>query len=241
MGREPGFPRSGEYRVNGQDGVPQLGWRCVEAAAVLLAPREREVVLGDLAEMDRGAWRGLGDVVGLAARRQLALWRSWRPWAASLGLSLPASLLLMGWSVAASGAVGGLIGEPAQARWLWLSVSRLFLVTCWAWMAGFAVGSVSRGALWASVLACLGPCVHCVSLWPGHGLSFLELLVFVPPGVWGVWRGCRVQRLDVSLAVFLAAVGTFAFLISGKGGWMYSCSLLWPGFYLTATARRRQA
>ena len=86
----------------------RAGWRCVEAAAGLLAPVEREVVLGDLAETDRGAWRGLGDVLGLAARRQLALWRSWRPWAASFGLALPASLFLMGWSVAASGAVAGL-------------------------------------------------------------------------------------------------------------------------------------
>ena len=60
------------------------------------------MVLGDLAEMDCDVWRGLGDVLGLVARRQLALWRSWRPWAASVGLALPASLFLMGCSVAAS-------------------------------------------------------------------------------------------------------------------------------------------
>jgi hypothetical protein len=226
--------------MKGQGAVSGAGWRCIEAAAGLLAPLEREVVLGDLAEMNRGAWRGLGDVLGLAARRQLALWRSWRPWAASFGLALPASLFLMGWSVAASAAVAGFLGEPEQAHLLWLSVSRLFLVMCWAWMAGFVVGSVSRGTIWASLLACCAPCLYCLSLWPGHGLSALRLLIFVLPGLWGVWRGRRELRLGLGWAVFLAAMATFAPLMRGKGGWMYGCWLLWPGWYLAATARREQ-
>jgi len=221
--------------------VSGAGWRCIEVAAGLLAPQEREVVLGDLVETECGVLRGLGDVLDLASRRQLALWRSWRPWAASFGLALPASLFLMGWSVAASGAIASLLGGPAQARLLWLSFSRLFLVIAWAWMAGLVVGAVSRGTLWASVLACCVPCLHCLSMWPGHGLSFLRLLIFVLPGLWGVWRGQRELRLGLGLAVFLAAMGTLAFLISGKGGWIYGCGLLWPGWYLAATARRTRA
>lgn len=216
------------------------GWRFIEAAAVLLPPKDREVVLGDLVEMGRGAWCGLGDVLGMVARRQLSLWRSWRPWAASFGLALPASLFLMGWSVAASGAVASLLGGPAQTRLLWLSFSRLFLVICWAWMAGFVVGTISRGTLWASVLACCWACLHCLSMWPGHGLSFLRLLIFVLPALSGLWRGRRELRLGLSLAFFLAAMGTIAFVVSGRGGWMYSCGLLWPGWYLSATARRKQ-
>jgi hypothetical protein len=225
--------------MKGNVGIGGVRWRCVEAAAVLLAPMEREVVLGDLAETNRSVWRGLGDVLNLAARRQLALWKGWRPWASSIGLALPASLFLMGWSVAASGAVASLVGEPAQLSALGLSLSRLFLVTCWAWMAGFVVGSVSRGTLWASALACCGPCLHCLSLWPGHGLSFLRLLVFLLPGLYGVWRGRLEFRIGLSVAVFLAAAGALAFLISGKGGWIYSSSLLWPGLYLTAMAKRK--
>jgi len=222
--------------MNGQT----KGWRFIEAAAGMLAPQDREVVLGDLAEMDKGTWRGLGDVLSLAARRQFALWRSWRPWAASLGLALPASLFLMGWSVAASGAAASLLAGPPQARLIWLSLSKVFLVMSWAWMAGFVVGAVSRGALWASVLACGGPCVHCLSLWPGHGLSCLRLLIFVLPGVWGLWRGRRELTLGTGMAIFLASTGALAFLISGKGGSIYGCSLLWPGWYLAATARRRE-
>src|SRR5262249_17509790 len=178
--------------------------------------------------------------LSLAARRQLAMWRNWRPWAASFGLALPASLFLMGCSVAASAAVASLLDEPEQARLLWLSVSRLFLVICWAWTAGFAVGSVSRGTLWASVLGCCVPCLYCLSKWPGHGFSFLRLLIFVLPALWGVWRGRRDLQLSLGWAVFLAAVATLAPLMWSKGGWMYGCCLFWPGCYLTVTARRRQ-
>ena len=224
--------------MKGQCDVSGAGWRCIEVAAGLLTPLEREVVLGDLVETDCGVWRGLGDVLGLAWRRQLALWRSWRPWAASFGLALPASLFLMGWSVATSGVVASLLGGPAQAPLLWLSFSRLFLVISWAWMAGFVVGAVSRGTLWASVLACCVPCLHCLSMWPGHGLSFLKLLIFLIPGVWGVWRGRRELRLGLGVSVFLATIGTLALFISGKDGWVYGCWLLWPGWYLAVTARR---
>jgi hypothetical protein len=226
--------------MNGQGGVSGTGWRCIEAAAAFLQPLEREAVLGDLAETDCGAWRGLSDVLGLAARRQLALWRNWRPWAASFGLAWPASLFLMGCSVAASGAVAGFLEEPSQSRLLWLSISRLFLVVSWAWIAGFVVGAVSRGTLWASVLGCLAPCLDCLSKWPGHGFSGLRLLIFVLPGLWGVCRARRDPRLGLGWAVFLAAIAALAPLMWGNGGWMYGCWLLWPGWYLAATARRRR-
>jgi hypothetical protein len=219
---------------------PTASWRCVEAAAGLLAPLEREVVLGDLAETDCDVWRGLGDVLGLVARRQLALWKSWRPWAASFGLALPASLFLMGCSVEASAAVADVLREPEQAQLLWLSLFTLFLVISWAWMAGFVIGSVSRATLWASLLACCVPCLYCLSKWPGHGLSHLRLLIFLLPGLWGVWRGRREMRLGLGWAVLLAAMATLTPLMWGKGGWVYGCWLFWPGWYLAATARRKQ-
>jgi hypothetical protein len=89
----------------------------------LLGAHEREVVLGDLAESDGAAWRGLTDVLGLAARRQLELWAIWRPWAASLGLALPASLFLMGCSVALSRGFDGFFHGPVPASLLGISLS----------------------------------------------------------------------------------------------------------------------
>jgi hypothetical protein len=216
------------------------GWRSVEAAAGLLAPVEREVVLGDLAETDREVWRALGDVLGLAARRQLSQWRSWRPWAASVGLALPASLFLMGCSVAASADLACALGEPGQVQLLWFSLPRLLLVIAWAWMAGFVVGSVSRATLWASLLACAVPCLYCLSKWPGEGLSHLRLVVFFLPGLCGVWRGRREMQLGPNWAVLLAAMAMLTPLMWSRGGWVYGCWLLWPGGYVAAMARRKQ-
>src|SRR5580658_236029 len=112
------------------------GWNCVEAAAGMLEPREREWMLGDLAESDRGVWSALWDVLGLAARRHLELWASWRPWAASFGLALPASLFLMGCSVAASWELSDLFRRPVTASLLEISLSKILLLICWGWMAG---------------------------------------------------------------------------------------------------------
>lgn len=225
--------------MKGRGGISGIGWRCIEASAGLLAPLEREVVLGDLAEMDRGAWCGLCDVLGMAARRQLALWRSWRPWAASLGLALPASLFLMGFSLAASEAISGLLIEPSNTPLLWRSVSRLFLLMCWAWMTGFALSAVSRETLWASLLGCFAPCLDCLLRWPGHGLSGLRLLVFLVPWLWGVWRGRRSLQLSFNWAIFLAATTLLAPLMWGHGGWLHGCWLLWPGCYLAVTAKHK--
>jgi len=215
-----------------------IRWRCVEAAAELLGPRDREIVLGDLAETDRSIWSELGDVLSLAALRQITLWKNWRPWAATFGLALPASLFLMGCSLAATGAAFTFFDDPSNMQLLWRSISRLFLLTCWAWMAGFTVGAVSRGTLWASLLGCCAPCLYCLSKWPGHGLSELQLLIFLIPGLWGAWRGLNDLRLGRGWACFLASIAMFTPLMWSRGGWMYGCWLLWPGWYLAAAARR---
>jgi hypothetical protein len=225
--------------MKGAFGISGMGCRCIELATELLAPVEREVMLGDLVESDRSVWSGLGDVLSLVALRQIACWRSWRSWAASLGLALPASLFLMGCSVAASAAISNLFIEPTSAPLLWRFASRLFLLICWAWMAGFAVGAISRGTVWASSLACCAPCLFCLSKWPGHGLAELQLLIFLVPGVWGTWCGWKRVHLGLGWALFLGSIAMLAPSMWGKGGWMYGCCLLWPGWYLVVTAKRR--
>jgi hypothetical protein len=227
--------------MKGSVGIGGIRWRCVEAAAGLLAPLEREIVLGDLAESHRSIWSGLGDVLSLVALRQLTLWKSWRPWAATFGLALPASLFLMGCSLAATRAISTFFNDPSSVPLLWCSISRLFLVICWAWMAGFAAGAVSRGTLWASLLGCCAPCLYCLSKWPGHGLSELQLLIFLIPGLWGASRGLKDLRLDLAWALFLASIAMLTPLMWGKGGWMYGGWLLWPGWYLAAAARHEPA
>jgi hypothetical protein len=217
--------------------VTGASWSCVEAAAGMLDAPEREVVLGDLVESKCGAWAGLQDVLGLAARRHLELWASWRPWAASFGLALPVSLFLMGCSVAASGEFDGLLRGSLTVSLLEIPLSKILLLSCWAWMAGFAVGAISRRTLWASALACCVPCLVCLSKWPGDWVSALRLFLFLAPALSGVAVGLRRAQLGFGWAVFLAAMAMLVPLMLDIGGW-YGLGLLWPGWFLVAKARR---
>lgn len=211
------------------------GWACVEAAAGLLEAREREIVLGDLTEGGCDVWRGLSDVLGLALRRHAELWTSWSPWAASVGLAWPASLFLMGNSVAVSGALLRLgHGAPVVP-----AVGRLVLLMILAWMAGYVTGTISRKTLWASALACVVPCCFCLALWPGSWLGALRLLVFVAPAFCGVWMGRRRERLALRWAVMAAAAAMLVPVMWEQGGGLYGVGVLWPAVYLVCTARRR--
>jgi hypothetical protein len=82
--------------------MTNFGWSLVEATAQLLDGEEREAVLGDLVEAGENAFQALLDITGLIFRLQAELWRSWRPWLAAFGVSLPASLFLMGSSLSVS-------------------------------------------------------------------------------------------------------------------------------------------
>src|SRR5256885_15230783 len=71
-------------------------WSLVDVFSQLLERDEREAVRGDLAEAGDGAWHGLSDVAGLVIRRQVLLWKNWRPWLAAFRLALPGSFFLVG-------------------------------------------------------------------------------------------------------------------------------------------------
>lgn len=58
-----------------------------ELAALALEPREREIVLGDLAERGTSGGRAFFEVLGLAVRRQLLIWTDWRPWFGLIGIA----------------------------------------------------------------------------------------------------------------------------------------------------------
>ena len=52
----------------------------------LLESDARDVVLGDLAELNLGSLRSVRELCGLIARQQVRLWNVWRPWLALLGI-----------------------------------------------------------------------------------------------------------------------------------------------------------
>jgi hypothetical protein len=217
------------------------GWWCVETASGLLEPREREAVLGDLAEAGNPMFHGLLDVLGLALRRQMLLWKSWRPWVSAFGVALPNSFQLMGFSLLVSEMFQHVLGARSGMNALGLLFCRFALLVVLAWSCGFAVGAVSRRTLWVSVAACFFPCLFCLSRFKMPYPSPLSLLLFLPFALWGTWQGLRRVRLCSTSAVILAVSATVLAIVGWPGPRIFVLALIWPGWFLVATARRRPA
>jgi hypothetical protein len=205
----------------------------LELTAQLLEPSEREAVLGDLAEAGESGWRGLVNVLGLVIRRQTIPWKSWRPWLAAFGLALPASFLLLGFSLSVSWHYRNFVDMGAG---LLLLVSQVFLLAAWSWSSGFVVGSLSRRTLWASIAASCFPCLFCLARFRGSSLPRYCLLLFLVPALCGVYRGLRIARIKLRTAIVVAAITTIA-MWSGSV-WKLNWFLIWPAWYMVATARK---
>jgi hypothetical protein len=227
--------------------VTGAGWSLVDLAAQLLERDEREAVLGDLVEAGESCWQALPGVLSLIIRRQALLWKNWRPWLASFGLALPASLLLMGFSLSVSQSyhqfiapailrTTGLIVRPG----FWLLLCNIFLLVLWSWTGGFVMGSVSRRTVWVSAVLSFLPCLFCLTRFRVESLSRFCLLLFLLPAIWGAFRGLRVIRIERSSAIVLAVAVTVLTIPawSKTGPWIPNFLLSWPAWYLVATAQR---
>jgi len=140
------------------------GWWLADQASRLLGQDEREAVRGDFSELGTTSATALREILGLVVRRQVGTWANRGPWLALVGLVLPLGFLLnvISRHWAASSAVyawlyvnnwtWGYLESPG-ARLDVLNISVAFVrecitLTCWAWTAGFALGSLSRRASW---------------------------------------------------------------------------------------------
>jgi hypothetical protein len=215
-----------------------FGWSLTEVAAQLLQQEEREVVLGDLSEAQESAWRGLLEVVGLVTRRQLLLWKSWRPWLSGFGLALPSCFPLMGASVGVSVAYQSLTGPRTHNQQL-LFLCQALLLTAWSWSGGFVVVKLSRQTVWASVLLCFAPCLFCLSRFRIPSLSRASLLLFLLPAAVGAFQSMRAIpiRFRAAFGLAVSVTATMFFMRSGNRVWFANWSLIWPVWYIVSTAR----
>ena len=218
--------------------MTSLGWSVVATTARLLEPCERESVLGDICESEGDVWSGIGDVAGLALRRQLQLWSDWRPWLATFGLTLPSSFLLMGFSLS----VSSMIRDLLHGAGAWTLLNQAILLAICAWSSGFVVSMLSRRTIWVSAAACLLPCMFCLSRFGVQHQSRWELLLFLLPGICGVWAG-RLKSparspIGRATALALATVST-GLVLPGTPSWPLILMLIWPGWFLVATSRQQ--
>jgi hypothetical protein len=218
-----------------------IAWKLIEAIALQLTPQEREIVLGDLIETRQTAWRGMREVSGLVARRQLQLWNDWRAWLAAPGLALPCSFLLMGFSFAISSDLrnrlvhgwqpGFFSTEPGEFISLLCKV--LVLLIC-AWAAGFIVESVSRRTFLVSAICCFLPCLFCLLRFRQESLPRFCLLLFLFPAVAGVCFSRRGRTINRRRAFALAPGATICMAVLGVRGHLsvLNWELIVPAWYL---------
>jgi hypothetical protein len=234
--------------------MTRAGWGLVDYASRLLAPNEREAVLGDLAEAGDTGWQGLLGVLWLVFRREVLLWKNWRPWLAGFGVALPSSFLLMGASLSVSWSYMRLLCPELLQQALLTRTSatvvllgQALLLIGWSWTGGFVVGSLSRRTLWASTLLCYSPCLFCLTRYRVQSLSPLCLLLFLLPAVCGVRQGLRISSVKLSTAIVRAVAVTLLMLPQWSSAgqtwwspprWSLNWLLIWPAWYLVATSWR---
>ena len=204
-----------------------------EMATVFLAPKDREAVLGDLAEAGASGWSALGSVLGVVVRQQVELWRAWPRWVAS-SVAFAGSLLLLGVSFGLSVHSRHLLrGERGYGSVL----CEALLMLLWAWTSGFVVGSLSGKTQWVSGVLCAMPCLACVLRFEDTSLSRLCVLLFLLPGVAGALQGVRRARLPHRTALTLAIAMT-ALMLMWNGMYMRNWFLFLPAWWLVAHAKR---
>jgi hypothetical protein len=228
-----------------------IGWSLVETTAQLLEGDRREAVLGDLLEAGESAWQALLGILSLVLRLNVAEWKSWRPWLAAFGVSLPASLLLMGASLSVSQGAQRFISRGFEAtalgKALPLLLCQALLLTGWSWTGGYVVGRLSRRTIWISAVLSCSPCLFCLARFHVPSLSRFCLLLFLLPAIWGVRQGLRRTRIRLSsMLVFTLTLMLLMVASSTSGGqrwwtprtWILDAILIWPACYLVAMAWR---
>jgi hypothetical protein len=222
----------------------------VEWLACGLSPDDREAVLGDLAEVGESGGQAFLSVAGLLMWRHLALWRNWRPWVAAFGLAMPASFLLMGFSVSIAQTYQSVIGSTVMqttglnvSPGLAVLLCDIGLLTAWSATGGGAVGTISRRTTWISATFSLLPCVFCLARFRIDCLSRLCLLLFLPPALAGLCFGLRAPRIRFGASLAVAIVTTALTIPhwNKPGPWLPNWMLNWPAWYLVAIARRPKA
>jgi len=230
-------------------------WSLVEAICRALPPDERQAVLGDLTERGEIGLSAVAGVAGLVARRQLSLWKSWRPWVASLGL-LPVLILFA--SVPPS-----IVHIVRRYPWqnvpqshpaiLSMLCAAALLTVGFSWTVGFVASSLARraalgaaviltaGAVWAIFQQQAARTVTAV-LFTG----LLQLTLYLAPFAYGLRCGAKSGRLAPARSLSLAGAAALLlavlapFQVPATKDLLLLAFFSWPILYLLATARWRE-
>jgi hypothetical protein len=217
--------------------------RSTNALSRSLDPKEREAVVGDLAELGMTDRQAMRSVLGLVLRRQLRVWKKWQPWFALVAIIAPVCPLLASLSTELDVGI-----FPSVVMWLRHGISydtgisssaflaavcfRAMALITWSWTSAFALGILSRRAVWLNgalfFMLCLVSAVRGLLSVPLLWLTpwawfaiFVKFLVVLIPAYFGLRQSAKSAGLKVEWMVPLAAwtvtTGALAFWTHGWG------------------------
>lgn len=143
-------------------------WRAAETVCQLLRDDLRVAVRGDLEELGASGATALRQSLGTLVRSQTAVWATWHPWLALLGVVLPIGLLLSHvsrwladfnavylWLYINNWTWGYLASAGARSELATIAASALMgaaALVAWSWTSGYILALLSRRALWLTTL-----------------------------------------------------------------------------------------
>jgi hypothetical protein len=109
-----------------------------------------------------------------------------------------------------------------------------------SWTGGFVLASASRHTMWVNAAMCFSLCLFCMARFHVESLSKFCLILFLLPSALGVHWGMIGRSIRMDLALFAAIFATLsmAFLSITGGIWSVGWMLIWPAWYIVATAGR---
>lgn len=223
--------------------MSNLWTRCTQALSKTLDSTEREIALGDLAELGINDRRAFKAVLGLVLRRQLGLWKEWEPWFVLVAIVVPVCPFLATQSM-------GLNFFPHLVMWFHHGVAyrtgvssaallaefcfRASALITWSWNSAVALGALSRKTIWANgvlfFLLCAFFAVYRLP-YPGRALWFTpwawtpivsNFLLVLLPVYCGLRKSAKSPRTKPSWLIDLAGwtviIGGLAFWTQGWDG-----------------------
>ena len=222
-------------------------WSLVEFAARPLDRDEREVVLGDSIEAANSPLQALSGVLGFVLRRQIMLWKSWRPWFAVFIFGVPCTVLLMAVSISVTCTFDRLMGfkvnhwAPTGHEGFAMLLCHIFLLIACSWATGFTLGSLSPRTLWVNASLGMYLAIFCASrMLHMLAVSRLAPFLFLVPALWGIYQGMRVVQLRFTTAFLLASTITVLMIAAWTDNalWIPNWLLISPAWFLVAMALR---
>jgi hypothetical protein len=221
-------------------------WPLVEFAARPLDRDERDAVLGDALEAGDGPLQALFGVLGFVLRRQILLWKSWRPWLSVFIFGVPSTTLLMYVSVSVTCTFDRLMGinigrwAPTGHEGFALLFCHIFLLIAWAWTSGFTLGSLSPKTVWLNAVLFAFLAFHFKNHFRINSISSFAPFLFLLPAIWGIRQGMRTLRLRLAPAFLLAATITVLMIAAWTDDalWVFNWLLISPAWFLVAMAAR---